>query len=243
MNDNSKKISVICALYIGDRPVQVSNISDDKLYYFKKQLEYLERYKHRLFKFYFVVTFQNEDYYEEYRDILSEYSNDLINISFKVNLGGSYTSWKFGLDIDGGVSDLVFLIEDDYVIYDEKSIDNILLDFSEYPNLFYYCGEWSTTPMRIKNRTIVAHAAISNGIINNKMYHSSPHRFDVVNEITREDLFLNQITFLEPFRLDGFTIKDYKLKYSSMFSHGVNRIEEKGIPNGYIIFYPLTLIN
>lgn len=243
MNNDFKKISVVCALYIGDRPVQVENISNDKLYYFKKQLEYLDKYKHRLFKFYFVVTCQSEEYHKEYKDKLMEYSNELIDISFKENLGGSYTSWKFGLSNDGGVSDLIFLIEDDYVIYDEKSIDNILSDFETESELFYYCGEWSTTPMRIKDRTITSHAAISNGIINNKMYHSSPYRFDVVDQITREDLFLNQITFLEPFRLNGFVIKDYKIKYSSMFSHGVNRIEEKGIPYADIIIYPLTLIS
>lgn len=242
MKNNYKKISIVCALYIGNRPVQLENLLSDKLYYFQKQLEYLEKYKNKIFKFYFVVTFENSDYYETYKDILSKYKNESIDISFKENLGGSYTSWKFGLELDNGQSDLIFLIEDDYVVYDEKSIDNIILDFENDDKLFYYCGEWSTTPMTIKNRSIVAHAAISNGIINNKMYHSSGYKFDTTDEITRTDLFLNQITFLEPFRLNGYKIKDYKSKYSSMFSHGVNRIEEKGIQSSDIIFYPLTII-
>ena len=75
------------------------------------------------------------------------------------------------------------------------------------------------------------------------MYHESLFKFDVINKISREDLFLNQITFLEPFRNSGYKIKDFKDKYSSMFSHGVNKIEEKGILNGEIIFYPLTSLN
>jgi hypothetical protein len=53
---------------------------------------------------------------------------------------------------------------------------------------------------------------------------------------------LNQITFLEPFRLNGYKIKDFKNKYSSMFSHGINKIEEFGISSGDIIIYPLTKI-
>ena len=243
MKNNFEKISVICALYIGNRPVQVDNIIINKLYYFQKQLEYLEKYKNKIFKFYFVVTFENENYFEEYKDILNSYNNDIINVSFKENLGGSYTSWKFGLKLDNGESDLIFLIEDDYVIYDTKSIDNIVSDFKINNELFYQCGEWSTTPMQIKNRYIIAHAAISNGIINNKMYHSSQYKLDTIDEITREDLFLNQITFLEPFRIAEYKIKDFKDKYSSMFSHDVNKIEEKGVKNGEIIFYPLTLLN
>jgi len=240
---NKKKISIICALYIGDRPVQVDNIINNKLYYFHKQLESLEKYKNELYKFYFVVTFQNDLYEKDYKKILNEYKSDLIDISFKENLGGSYTSWKFGLELDSGISDLVFLIEDDYVVYSEKSINNILNDFENDKQLFYYCGEWSINPIRIKNKYIISHASVSNGILNNKMYHESLFKFDVINKISREDLFLNQITFLEPFRNSGYKIKDFKDKYSSMFSHGVNKIEEKGILNGEIIFYPLTSLN
>jgi hypothetical protein len=239
---NKKKISIICALYIGDRPVQVDNIINDKLYYFHKQLEYFEKYKNKISKFYFVVTFENDFYEKNYKKILNEYKSDLIDISFKENLGGSYTSWKFGLELDNGESDLIFLIEDDYVIYDEKSIDNILSDFEIDNELFYYCGEWNINPIRIKNRNITGHASISNGIVNNKMYYSSGYKFETIDEITRTDLFLNQITFLEPFRLNGYKIKDFKNKYSSMFSHGINKIEEFGISSGDIIIYPLTKI-
>lgn len=243
MKNNFEKISVICALFIGNRPVQIDNIIENKLYYFQKQLEYLEKYKNKIFKFYFVVTFENENYFEEYKDILNRYNDDIINVSFKENLGGSYTSWKFGLELDNGESDLIFLIEDDYVIYCEKSINNIISDFKIDNELFYYCGEWSTKPIQIKNRYIIEHASMSGGIINNKMYHLSQYKFDTVDEITRKDLFLNQITFLEPFRLNGYKIKDYTSKYSSIFSYGVNQIQEKGIAESDIILYPLTIIN
>jgi hypothetical protein len=243
MKNNFEKISVICALYIGDRTIQVDNIITNKLYYFEKQLEYLEKYKNKIFKFYFVVTFENENYFENYKHILNTYTNNVINISFKQNLGGSYTSWKFGLELDNGESDLIFLVEDDYVIYDEKSIDNIISDFKNDNELFYYCGKWSTKPITIKDVNIIAHASISNGIINNKMYHSSEYKFETLDSIERQNLFLNQITFLEPFRLNEYKIKDYTSKYSSMFSHGVNRIEEMGISTSDVIFYPLTIVN
>lgn len=239
---NNKKISIVCALYIGNRPVQVNNIQNDKLYYFNKQLEYLKKYKNKISKFYFVTTFQDNIHFETYKNILKKYESEQIKIIFKENLGGSYTSWKVGLEIDNGESDFVFLIEDDYVIYDKNSINNIMSDFEEDLDLFYYCGMWSTTPMTIKGITIESHAAMSGGIINNKMYNLSPYKFDVVDEIEREYLFLNQITFLEPFRKEGYKIKDYSSKYSSLFSHGVNRIKEFGVNGGDIIIYPLTII-
>jgi hypothetical protein len=242
METDYKTVSVICALYIGERPVHVNNIIDDKLYYFYKQLEYLNTYKNKIFKFYFITTFQDEIYFKKYKNILDEYTDTQIEIIFKANLGGSYTSWKTGLDIDNGKSDLIFLIEDDYVVYNEKSIDNIVFDFEEDSELFYYCGLWVNEPKTINNKTIKSHAAISNGIINNKMYHSSPYEFDTVDKIKRVDLFLNQITFLEPFRLSNYKIKDYTFKYSSIFSHGVNKMQEFGIAAGDVIIYPLTKI-
>tara|TARA_B110000285_G_C14947336_1_gene524998 strand:- start:122 stop:820 length:699 start_codon:yes stop_codon:yes gene_type:complete len=230
MNNNFEKISVICALYIGTRPVQVDDIIDNKLYYFQKQLEYLEKYKNKIFKFYFVVTFENENYSENYKHILNEYNTDIINISFKKNLGGSYTSWKTGLEIDNGKSDLIFLIEDDYVIYDSNAIDTIISDYESDADLFYYCAGWWNN-----------HAAISNGIINNKLYKESGLTFRTTDLITRQSLFDNQITFLQPFSEKGYKIRDYRKLYSSIFSDGVDTMIEYGVPNGKVIFHPLTI--
>ena len=229
--DSNKKLSAICALYIGIRPVQVDNINFDKLYYFHKQLEYIEKYKDLLHKFYFVVTFQNDFHKNLLENELKKYETNKIKFLFKENLGGSYTSWKFGLKNDNGESDLIFLLEDDYVIYDRKSIETIVSDFDKEPNLFYYCGLWREN-----------HAAISNGIINNKLFSESKLDFDTVDKISRNDLFNNQLNFLEPFRIESYHIKDYTDKYSSVFSNGVNNITEYGLKNGTIIFHPLTII-
>lgn len=240
MTNQFEKISVICSLYIGNRPVQVNEMHDNKLYYFNKQLEYLKRYKHRIYKFYFVTTFEDQYHSQTYKPKLLDFQNEQVNFIFKENLGGSYTSWKEGLKFDNGESDLIFLIEDDYVIYQEKSIDIIISDFNDEPDLFYYCSSWSDILITVQGTRITSHANISNGIINNRLYYNSSDEFQVVNKIERQSLFLNQILFLEPFRIKGYKIKDYKNKYSSMFSHGVNQIEEFGIPNGEIIIYPLT---
>lgn len=230
MHKTLPKISVICALYIGNRPVQVHNLKYDKLYYFGKQLEYLDRYKDKIDKFYFVTTFQDSEQESLYQPILQKYSNEQVQIIVKPNLGGSYTSWSHGLELDNGYSDLVFLIEDDYVIKDTESIDLIISDFQMESDLFYYCGLWREN-----------HASISNGIINNKMYHQSELKFQTVDSILRQDLFNNQINFLEPFRNKLYKLKDYKSKYSSIFSNGVDTMIEYGVPNGKVIFHPLTI--
>lgn len=227
-----KKISVICALYIGDRPVQVDNIIEDKLYYYKKQLEYFSKYKDEIHKFYFITTFQKEEYIKYlYEMQLNTQADTKIEIICKANFGGSYTSWKKGLEIDNGQSDLIFLVEDDYVINSVSSIKTIVDDFEKDPDLFYYCGLWRDN-----------HAAISNGIINNKMFIQSKLKFATIdNKITRKTLFDNQKSYLEPFRTIGYKMEDYKEKYSSGFSNGVNNINEYGVEGGTIIFEPLTI--
>lgn len=227
---NNPKLSVICALYIGNRPVQVDDIIYDKLYYFKKQLEHLEQYTDKIHKFYFVTTFENNKYKKKYTDKLLEYQNNKIYFTFKENVGGSYTSWKSGLKLDNGESDLIFLIEDDYVLYNTESIESIVDDFKRESDLFYYCGLWRDN-----------HAAVSNGIINNKMFIESKLEFDTIDSIDRNTLFINQEKFLEPFRLNNYKIKDYAQKYSSQFSHGVNNIQEFGVKDSSIIFKPLTI--
>ena len=230
-NNQFSKISIICALYIGDRPVQVDDISWDKLHYFKKQLQYFEKYRNRIHKFYFVTTFQDGQHLIDYKDKLMKYEGDVVKIIIKENLGGSYTSWKEGLKQDAGDSDLVFLIEDDYVVDSETSINLILSDFQEEPSIFYYCGLWREN-----------HAAISNGVINNKLYHNSNLEFQTINEISRNALFTNQLKFLEPFRKQNYYMKDYRRKYSSIFSDGVNKMIEYGRPSGNVIFHPLTKV-
>ena len=64
----------------------------------------------------------------------------------------------------------------------ETSINLILSDFQEEPSIFYYCGLWREN-----------HAAISNGVINNKLYHNSNLEFQTINEISRNALFTNQL--------------------------------------------------
>ena len=228
-NNQFSKISVICALYIGNRPVQVSNILHDKLYYFNKQLNYLKTYKNKIHKFYFVTTFQDGEHLIDYKDKLISHEDDIVKIIIKPNQGGSYTSWKEGLKHDSGDSDLVFLIEDDYVVDSETSINEIVKDFKSSPDLFYYCGLWRQN-----------HASISNGIINNKMYHESGLEFQTIDSVERHILFENQLKFLEPFRTKNYIIKDFTKKYNSEFSDGVDKMVQYGIPNGLVIFNPLT---
>lgn len=243
MKNESKKISIICALYIGDRPVQVRNIKNDKLYYFKKQLEYFQKYQHLIHKFYMVVAFENEKIRHEYTDILKSHDNIIFYFKSE-NTGGSYDSWSVGLELDNGESDLVFLIEDDYIIYNENSIKNIVEDFNADPDLFFYCGWWSTTPLtHSMGITVNEHAAVSNGIINNTLYQESNLKFKIEKGSDRTIFFLNQMIYMEPFREANFKIKDIRKKYSCMFSNGVNNIQEYGIEGGDIIFYPLTKID
>jgi hypothetical protein len=114
-------------------------------------------------------------------------------------------------------------MEDDYMLYSEDSIELLLDYFNIDSNLFYLCQFWSTSPYNTGGLNIKAHAAMSNGVINNKIYHDL--RIDKgidfkVKHGTGYELYCsNQATFLDDYNTLGCLFKDIREKYSVYFPH------------------------
>lgn len=238
------KIGYVIPAYFGDRNSNHSKLNIDNLFYIKTQLEYINKLTTNISNIYIICTFsENEDkqsILSNLIDITKNYKN--IFTYTRDNLGGSYCSWKTALDIDDGDSDYIILSEDDYVIYDTNSINYMLDYFKDDNELFYLCQFWDKRPYYCSyyNQIIPEHAALSIGMINNKLYNFYKNTnnidFKLVYETGYGAMYANQASFLENYRLNNIKITDWTNKYSSYYPHSDI---DYGMKDKPIIFYPI----
>jgi len=219
------KISYTIAAYFGKRNVKHPNCLENPIWYVSQQINYINKQSVFIERIYIICTFDKETDNKYIIDQLNEYysSDKRIVIKVKENDGASYTSWKFALHEDNGYSDYVILMEDDYMLYSEDSVELLLEYFEKDSNLFYLCQFWNTNPYIQNGLNIVAHAAMSNGVINNKMYHDLRINRNMDFKVkygTGYDVYCsNQATFLDDYNISGCLFKDIREKYSVYFPH------------------------
>ena len=239
------KIGYVISAYFGNRNVTHHNLNVDNLYYIKLQLEYIKKSAVPISNIYIICTFGDG---QDNNRILSELEkftkNDTsISIYGRENLGGSYCSWKYALDIDNNDSDYMLLLEDDYVIYDSNSINYMLEYFNSNPDLFYLCQFWNESPYNCAyyNMTIPAHAALSIGMMNNKLYNRFKNEMHIDFKLAYDSGYpamnANQASFLENYRMHGIKIMDWRDKYSAYYPHSDI---DFGQPTAPAIFQPIT---
>lgn len=237
LNPKNKSISIAISFYFGKRTVFHNEINTDPIFYLKKNIEYINKLNTNIEKIYLICTFGygiNKD------EILEKMNGTISNdkrfiLKSKTNFGGSYSSWHCALEMDNGFSDYIVLMEDDYVLYDKNSIEYMLEYYENESDMIYLCTKVERT-----------HAAISNGIINNRLYHYlKKHKNldfcleDFIEGIHNhyEVLWKNQTFFLKAYQEAGFKVKDFSDKYSAYF---INTRTEFGVENGKIIFAPIS---
>jgi hypothetical protein len=234
------KISCIIHCYFGKRDNCHPNLIKDPLFYIKTHLQTLPE---TISEIDFICTFEdkiNEDLINEIQHLSS---NKKFTVTARENLGGSYVSWYLGLEKDNNTHDLVILLEDDYTIISLPL--ELLFNFKNNPDLFFLCQMWEEKPYLIDNICIPAHAAISNGIINNRIYNQAKNnninfKLDFGSAKDKKTMFINQAQFLENYRLENYQIKDIRKEFSSLFLASQNETIEYGNPNGSIVFLPIT---
>ena len=168
-------------------------------------------------------------------------SDDRFIIVERENLGASYASWKHGLHMDNGDCDYMVLVEDDYCLYDENSIDLMLDYFRNDRDLFYLCQYWSNNSYKLEDRTIIeSHAAMASGMIDNKKYFDLRKNdgldLNIIYKDTYRSFCDNQAMFLEEYRKIGLKILDWTKDYSSYFP---SRKIEFGNKDGKKLMIPL----
>lgn len=219
------KIGYVIAAYFGPRHTPNEYLINDPLFYIKQQIEGLSRQQTVISKIYIICTFDDNvesDSIISYLKQLKE-SDNRIHLFFKDNLGGSYCSWQYALWQDNGDVDYMFLVEDDYILDDPNGISFVIKHyFNSIPDLFYLCQYWSTQQyVNDFGDDIPEHAAMSCGIINNKLYFDYKNNenldFLVIDEHGYDTMWRNQVRFLENYRKLGLKILDWTDTCSSYF--------------------------
>lgn len=249
-----KKISYVIAAYYGNRRFVHPKLSNNPLFYIQTNLKYLNSQSLDIHKIYIVSSFdnaestieKNESVITDKEFIISELnkianSDNRIILLERSNIGGSYHAWQLALHTDNGESDYVALFEDDYTLYDNDALKYMIQYWDETPDLFYLCQYWTKNIFIAHGWEILEHAAISNGIINNKMYNDIKEKHNIDFLLSSDKImWLNQGTYMENFRIHGVKFKDITDKYSSIFANDICNIQEFGKPNGKKIIMPIV---
>lgn len=221
-----------------------SNCSENIYYYIDTQIECINSIKLDLYKIYIVCTISDElDSSKLVQDLRSKYSGDpRIIISSRPNLGGSYCSWHHALTLDEGDCDYMFLLEDDYTVIYPEAIESLIKYFKNSKDLLYVCQMWTDKPYSQDGFTVQNHTAISNGLLNNKLYYSAKKKgldFHLIEGTSKESICLNQVLFLNPFVQAGYSVADIRNDYSSIFAASKTESIEYGKVEGVRIFLPI----
>lgn len=241
------KTSVVIAAYFTDNRFGVPNLYfQDCLFFIKKHIEILNEFKNQLEDIYFVCTFDEpfskKEYVNSYfEDVLK--NNSKISIFERENLGGSYASWHSVLNYDNGKSDYIIFVEDDYGLL-SGAIDKMHKYYKETPEMIYLCQLWNTNRYTHDGMDIAAHAQISNGMINAKLYKELKEKvgldFTLYYTPGKTTIYNNQVSFLEQYRSNGILIRDMKDKYGCVFNNDSNSSINFCNQNGEHIFMPIT---
>ena len=209
------KIGYIVSCYLGARRVENSAYTSDRFFYLKKQLDQLNSISHSLNEIIFVFNLREEDYplLHEAVDLVSKHPTSKTHnttIMTRANSGFSYGAWDFALKEIGGKFDYCLLIEDDFVAY-VNDFDKKFLSYFGEENIFFVCQLYSNVIIGKK------HCAISNGMINNKIFNDYYKKNKVGFDLKLDDDYSaaehNQVCFMDKFIEKGSLVKDITDKY------------------------------
>lgn len=220
---------------------------NDYLYFAKTHMEVFEKIQNQLHKIYFVCTHDESSVDMDY---INSYFCELIKINSKIvvlnrpNLGGSYAGWQVVSDFDKNDSDYIVFTEDDYALLD-TSIDDMLEYYKESPNMIYLCQMWSNQSYILKNGvSIPGHAAMSNGMLNVKLYNKLKKEnnigFTIFTFPGKIAIYDNQVCFLEEYRKNNILIGNMKERNPCVYSNNRNSVTKFGNKDGNDVFIPIT---
>lgn len=128
--------------YLGDRRKTVNEYKEDKLYFLKRQIEYLNSFKHNLNKIIFTFNIEPEHYHytsDIFKLVPKFIKNTEVEIIFRENKGFSYGAWsdvfkKYKLKYDYYIFN-----EDDYFFVDNNWDSYLVNKYNSYNDCGYLC--------------------------------------------------------------------------------------------------------
>jgi len=136
------KTCYIINFYFGDRRKTVNSYIDDKLYFLKQQINFLEKYSHNLDKIIFSCNIELEHYkfVSKIFKLVPKYiQNAEVEVHFRENYGLSYAAWSDGYIRNEDKYDYFIFNEDDY-FYVQNNWDRYLINkFNQYDDCGFLC--------------------------------------------------------------------------------------------------------
>jgi len=137
--------------------------------------------------------------------------------------------------------DFAFLLEDDYVVYKHGFDAEILSRYyatEEDRESVLFCASWFVST----GKPDPGHAAISNGLINVKVFRDNGNTF-YLDELGKSNGPHAQAQFLTSFKDKGLSIRNMAAEYYMPFMHyRMRKMSYYGNCKGPVVFVPVQLV-
>lgn len=238
---NGHKIAYICATFFGTRFKQNSGTTNR---YFEWYFPALKKHATCIDR---VVVPCNVEkwhipHYAEFERAARDFEDEtgIPVITFhRPNYHYSYGAWNEALRWCCDGIDFAFLMEDDYVV-SRDGFDKELLD--RYYDPIRQLGSKERV-LYCASLFYNGHAAISNGIMNVKLFRKYGNTFHLhpANVGTRNQGPKTQVEFLESFAGKDLVVRNMAAEYRMPFYAHQGGLKFHGNGNGSIVFHPIEL--
>jgi hypothetical protein len=180
--------------YFGERRKTIERYNKiDRLYFLRKQLEFLEKYSHNLNKIIFTCNIEKEHYkyVSEIFKITPKYIQCAeVELHFRENYGLSYAAWSDAFDRNEDKYDYFIFNEDDY-FFVQNNWDGYLIDkFNQYEDCGFVCPvirephHWNDYKK---------HAGHGTNISSNKVLKEIKNKYGSLPHGDKKDYYTNEI--------------------------------------------------
>lgn len=188
------KTCYIINFYFGERRKTIEKYTkEDRLFFFKKQIEFLEKYTHNLSKIIFTCNIEKEDYkyVSELFKITPKYIQGAeVELHFRENYGLSYAAWSDAFDRNEGKYDYFIFNEDDYFFIQNNWDEYLINKFNSYENAGFVCAvirephHWNFYKK---------HTGHATSISSNKVLGEIKNKYGCLPHSTKKDYSSNEI--------------------------------------------------
>jgi len=183
-------------------------------------------------------------HFEEMEKKVAEYqkTTDIpITLFRRPNKHFSYGAWNASLQGNCDDIDFAFLVEDDYVVckhgFDAEILSRYYSTEEDRENVLF-CASWFVSA----GKHDPGHAAISNGLINVKVFRDNGNTF-YLDDVGKSNGPHAQAQFLTTFEDKGLSIRNMAAEYYMPFMHyRARKMSYFGNCNGSVVFVPIQLV-
>ena len=186
------KTCYVINFYFGDRRKTIDSYNQDRLIFYKKQIEVLEKYSHTLDKIIFNCNLEKEDYHyvSKLFKITPKYIQGAeVEIHFRENYGLSYGAWSDAFDRNEDKYDYFIFNEDDYFFVQNKWDSYLINKYNQYDDCGFVCPvvrephHWNDYKK---------HAGHSTNISSNKVLKEIKQKFGFLPHSDKKDYHSNE---------------------------------------------------